>query len=275
MLSRAQRVIRGGQVVAMQLQQERAEYTTLRTRVAKLDSPRQTITAVRSLERFGALPESDILRVQNSVLDAECAPASSELVAEGTALARAHIVLSGWAARVRFLSDGRRQIVAFLLPGDFFGHSHRIGAVEPCPIVALTSVTYAALVDDAPARTDYRSALDSMLSLSAAFDEIFVLNQLVRVGRQTAYERLAHLLLELFYRLKAVSHAQGNSFVLPLTQETLSDALGLSVVHTNRTLQQLRRDRLIETKNSMVVILQADRLAEIADFKPPVWPNAA
>jgi CRP-like cAMP-binding protein len=134
-------------------------------------------------------------------------------------------------------------------------------------------MSFAVLHNEGQQLVDVRSGLETALLRNAAFDEHFVLNQLVRVGRQAAYERLSHLLLELLFRLRAVSQVHGNSFVLPLTQETLSDALGLSVVHTNRTLQQLRRDRQIEMKNSSVTILQPDRLAEIGDFKPPVWPN--
>src|SRR5262249_10318746 len=88
-------------------------------------------------------------------------------------------------------------------------------------------------------------------------------------GRLTAYERVAHLLLELFHRLRPVGFTQGNRYLLPLTQEMLADALGLSVVHTNRTLQQLRRDRLIELNSSAVNILQPEALAELADYRQP------
>jgi CRP-like cAMP-binding protein len=102
---------------------------------------------------------------------------------------------------------------------------------------------------------------------------MFLQNQLVRVGRQTAYERTAHLLLELYHRLKAVSFTQGNGYVLPLTQEMMADALGLSVVHTNRTLQHLRRDKMIETHGSAITILQPEALEQVADFREPSLPG--
>jgi len=103
-----------------------------------------------------------------------------------------------------------------------------------------------------------------MLSL----DESFLVNQVVRLGRQSAYERLIHLLLEFHDRLKARDAVEDGSFVMPFTQEVLSDALGLSTVHTNRTLQQLRREHLIETHAATVRLVDPLLLAEISDYHP-------
>jgi CRP-like cAMP-binding protein len=91
----------------------------------------------------------------------------------------------------------------------------------------------------------------------------------MRLGRQSAYERLIHLLLEFLDRLKANGAAEDGSFVMPFTQEVLSDALGLSTVHTNRVLQQLRRERLIETHAASVRLIDPVLLAEIADYRAP------
>ena len=103
-----------------------------------------------------------------------------------------------------------------------------------------------------------------------AWQAAYLLNQLVRVGRQTAYERTAHLILEIHDRLTAVGIADGPTIPMPLTQEIIADALGLSVVHLNRTLQLLRRDHLIESRAGFVKLLQPDQLADLADFHPPV-----
>jgi CRP-like cAMP-binding protein len=213
--------------------------------------------------------------IRDAVAGAETRPPGSELVAEGEALDRARIVLSGWAARVRMLSDGRRQILSFLLPGDAFGIAARPCGFAPCTISALTAVTIAELpgLSSAIAGPDVSQGLGAIAWCILRHEEMFLQNQLVRVGRQTAYERTAHLLLELYHRLKAVSFTQGNGYVLPLTQEMLADALGLSVVHTNRTLQQLRRDKLIETHGSAISILQPETLARVADFREPALPG--
>jgi hypothetical protein len=98
-------------------------------------------------------------------------------------------------------------------------------------------------------------------------DEASILDQIVRLGRLTALERMAHLLLELYSRLNRVGLTMGRRFSAPITQETLANALGLSVVHINRTLQQLRRERLIEMRAGFVELLQIDTLRSISSYR--------
>jgi CRP-like cAMP-binding protein len=100
-----------------------------------------------------------------------------------------------------------------------------------------------------------------------SLEETFLANQVVRLGRQSAYERMAHLLLGFHDRLDAVGLAQGGAFAMPFTQEVLSDVLGLSTVHTNRTLQQLRREHLIESHGMTMRLMDIKLLAEIADYR--------
>jgi CRP-like cAMP-binding protein len=201
-----------------------------------------------------------------------------ELLTEGERLNRAQILLEGWAVRQRVLSDGRRQIFAFVLPGDIFGICARPDGEVLCATVALTSVITAPLpmLDDAlqhaPASARGRIVRE-MLSL----EESLLINQVVRLGRQSAHERLINLLLEFHDRLAAAGLVENGNFMLPFTQEVLSDALGLSTVHTNRTLQQLRREHLIESHLSQMRLLDRTRLAEMADYRmaPCLGPAAA
>jgi CRP-like cAMP-binding protein len=137
-------------------------------------------------------------------------------------------------------------------------------------IVALTPVTFAPL----PLLNQRLQAqANGNLSRTAwdmvCLDEAFLANQVMRLGRQSAYERLIHLLLEFYDRLKAKGSVEDGSFVMPFTQEVLSDALGLSTVHTNRILQQLRRERLIETHAASVRLADPALLAEISDYRTP------
>jgi CRP-like cAMP-binding protein len=176
------------------------------------------------------------------------------------------------------LTDGRRQIFSLLIPGDAIGF-----CVEPSPIssasaVALTKVviasgdlltgglngsaTYVGGAHDPSAFTDH-------MRRSACLEEGLLLDHVVRLGRQTAYERTAHLLLELHWRSALIGQADHRRFAMPLTQEVLADFLGLSIVHINRTLQQLRRERLIEMSSSHVMLIDAAQLAVIADYQPP------
>jgi len=130
--------------------------------------------------------------------------------------------------------------------------------VETCDLHVLR---HAILVGD-PAFQNLIKASTMM----GAIEEYYLTQQIVRLGRQTAYERLAHFLLELYHRLQTAGLAQNERFFLPLTQELLADTLGLSSVHINRTLQQLRRDKLIHWKGGLFQLLNPEELRLIADF---------
>jgi CRP-like cAMP-binding protein len=233
-----------------------------------MDVPRYASLALRSLQRFGAMTPADEAEIRRCVGEAEVHLPGSELVCDGEPLDHGRILLSGWAAKVRFLGDGRRQILSFVIPGDTFGLAARPCAVALCSTIALTTAVIASVrvVSDAIAGPDATNGLGAIAWCMLRNEEACLLSQITRIGRQSAYERVAHLLLEIYHRLKSVSFVQGNRYVLPLTQEMLADALGLSVVHTNRILQQLRRDRLIEWNSSAINILQPEVLEEVADF---------
>jgi CRP-like cAMP-binding protein len=196
----------------------------------------------------------------------------AELCGHGQQPARPRLVLSGWASRQRELPDGRRQIFGFILPGDTIWLGSRPRPLALCATVALTTMVTA---DARPlvaalATGDRRYAgLGAALDAASALDEAFLLDHLVRIGRQTAYERTGHLLLEMHWRLSLAGLARGQRFAMPLTQETLADALGLSVVHMNRTLQQLRRERLIRLQSGEVELLDPYTLARLTDFTAP------
>lgn len=188
-------------------------------------------------------------------------------VAPGDALPdRTLIIVSGWAARERSLSDGRRQILKLHLPGDVCG---LFANVQPAdPPVALTP-TQVAIAETATGESLLRDGLSSPVRAILEFDEWCVFNQLLRLGAMNARERMAHLLLELYHRLASVELAQDWSFEMPLTQDRLADVLGLSSVHVNRTLQALRREGQIEWQGNRVRLTKPDALAEIANFTRP------
>ena len=184
------------------------------------------------------------------------APPGAELYAEGAPINRPRVLLSGWAARCRVLSDGRRQIFTFLLPGDIFGFSQRPDPVSLSTTIGLTrTITAEAgpLAEAARERREEFPGLAAAVGAARALEMASVLDHVVRLGRQTAYERMAHLLLELHWRLTVVDLGSDDRFPMPLTQEVLAEALGLSIVHVNRTLQQLRRAGLVEVRGGQVL----------------------
>lgn len=193
-------------------------------------------------------------------------PPRTELHPEGSCTPPVAL-LGGWACRIRVLTDGRRQIISFLLPGDIIGRP-RPCLPAPCAVLALTRVQVVDATGLFAAGEDpAHAALGRALTAAGMLDEILLRDQIVRLGRQTAYERLASLLLELQERLSIAGLAQGQRFGLPLTQEVMSDALGLSVVHVNRTVQQMRREGLIELGGGQVLLRQIGALRELADWQ--------
>lgn len=198
--------------------------------------------------------------------------AGTHVYTEGDLEITPWIVGAGWACRLRELPDGRRQIVSFFVPGDTIGLGEVHHPAIQSTILAVTELKLlnSTKLAEAVARSD-----DSLPNIIHACELNFIwaqaqmLDHILRLGRLTALERMAHLLLELHYRMQYAGLAQEGRFPLPLTQSQFGEALGLSLVHVNRTLQQLRRDHLIELKPGRVAILERDRLELLCDFRKP------
>jgi len=214
---------------------------------------------VRRLKRYCALPDDDIAMLEASLGRVEAYPAGKDLELTG---APPMFLLSGWACLAHSLRDGRRQILAFLLPGDGVGFDLLTRSQRAVEAVALTPlrVRYAQ-----PGFNVGSERLGRAFAGTAAAQQGRLIDQMVRLGRQTAYERMAHLLLELHGRLSEIGETRGESFHLPVKQEILADALGLSLVHVNRTLQQMRRERLIDMRGAQMTLLDRPALEAASD----------
>ena len=180
--------------------------------------------------------------------------------------ARPKLLLSGWACRQRIMRNGRRIIFSFLLPGNILGgHSSepKCGS-RVASTVALSEVTTV----DIPSAGEANGAAPifaKAISFDKSTAESLLHDQIMRVGCMSSVEAMAHLLLELHRRLLAVGLAGARWLPLPLSQEVLGDALGLTAVHVNRTLQQLRRETTIEYREGMVTLLNPTRLEALAN----------
>ena len=192
------------------------------------------------------------------------------LVQEGQRDERLFTLLSGWAFRFKSLPDGRRQILNFLLPGDLIGLQGKLFDEAPHGVEALTSVTLCAFTRE---RTwdvfrEY-PALAYDITWLCAHEERFLDEGLLSVGRRTAQERVATLLLLLWSRASQLGLVSEGVLALPLTQAHIADALGLSPVHTNRTLQVLRRRRLFVLKDGLLSAVDEAGLRRLTRFDPP------
>lgn len=196
-------------------------------------------------------------------------------VAAGATILREHssdgdifTLREGWAFRYRTLPDGRRQILNFLLPGDFSGLQAELSHVMPYGVEALT-----------PARvcifrrenlwTLYQQfpQLGYDLTWLSASEELIVDENLLSVGRRTAPERVAMLLLHLNKRALAIEEPTEEGVYFPVSQQHIADALGLSLVHTNKTLRRLELMGLHRIRNNRLKILKADVLKKLSAYQ--------
>lgn len=225
----------------------------------------------RRLSAIHPLKPEDFAPASQLEVDLRSHAASSELRSGEADEIR--LVCAGFVGELRLLSDGRRQILGLKVPGDFV----RLPATSSAGHVTL-ALSRAQTVDAAPFLGAIASgrapAVRAALAKAERADAAAMLDHVLRLGRLTAYERTAHLLLELHERLLRVGLAMTGSLELPLTQEILADLLGLSIVHVNRTLQQLRRDGLIQYRLGRITLFDRAKLAQIANYELRVPPPA-
>ena len=195
--------------------------------------------------------------------------ADQEMVAQGARSTTSMLLVEGFAARFKTMCNGERQITAIHVPGDFLDlhgfllktMAHGVVALSPCRIALVAHSTLRKISEDMP-------HLARMLWLSTLIDGSVHREWLVAMGRRSPEAQLAHLFCELFVRLQVVEKTAGMSFLLPMTQTTLADVLGMSAVHANRTLQSLRKRNVVSWDGSRIQIDDWDGLQEIAEFDP-------
>jgi CRP-like cAMP-binding protein len=194
--------------------------------------------------------------------------AGKDLVHEGQTGHLAYILQSGWACSFKLLPDGGRQIIAFPLPGDCVGLRSVLLRTSDHSFSALTDIV-ASSVEASRMMEIFNEhpRLGAAILWAASRDEAMVVEHLVSIGRRTAIERTAYFFLELSERLRLVGLATNKEFACPLNQYVLADALGLSAIHVNRVLRQLRERKLMTFKDRKVTILDMGRLKALAGFQ--------
>lgn len=199
-------------------------------------------------------------------------PRRATIVEEADGTDPLHLLVKGWAARCHYLEDGSRQITDFVLPGDLCDLS-RLGDGSMDTVISLTAVK-AALLD----RKTVRAAMERYPALAEAlmqlaFNEQAILRAwLVCLGQREKREHAAHLLCELQERLHHAGLVTDHEFDMPLTQEELAEAMGVTAVHMNRVLQRLRNDGLISLDRQHLRMLKPEQLKEIGEFDPAYLP---
>ena len=193
----------------------------------------------------------------------------NDLIVDGDEYRNLCFVKDGYAIRYKLLSNGKRQILNVILPGDVIGFPVSFFDRSMYSVVTVSDLTFSLCSLDAYAQLCYqRPQFGLALSWLAAQEAAIYAEHIVDIGRRTPLERLAHFLLEIHSRLLAVGRAQETSFDLPFSQEIIADVLGLSVPHLNRVMQQLRADKLIESRSRLVSLVDVTGLRKLAHYHP-------
>ena len=191
------------------------------------------------------------------------------IIDEGEKVRNIHLVLTGLAARTKFLEDGQRQIMAFLVPGDLCDVEVFVLAAMDHSITALSDVTCvlipATVIEDLLTES---SSLTRALWWSTMTDTAILRERIIDHGSRDARESIAHLCYEMLIRYRIVGETTDDAFPFSITQEDLADATGITPVHVNRTLQDLRSEGLIELRNKVLTVLDPKGLREVAQFNP-------
>lgn len=191
------------------------------------------------------------------------------IVRQHAPLSQCTLLLEGFVERYKDTPEGRRQILAIHIPGDFVDlHSYPLKRLEHS-VAALTDVRVALFPHPAVrALTEQSATLTELLWRSTLIDAAINREWIVSIGARGAAVRLAHLFCEMRVRLERIGMARDESFALPLTQVDLADATGLTAVHVNRMLRQLREDGLVAFRQGRVDVLDWQRLYDFAEFEP-------
>ena len=221
---------------------------------------------IAKLESIGRLSGEEKIALGELPVRVQSLPDGEDIVREGDRPSQCCLVLDGFVCRYKLVQDGKRQILSFHTPGDIpdlqslhLGTmDHSLGKLAPSTLGFITHQVLQRLIQRFP-------NLGSLFWRDTLIDAAIFREWMVGLGRRNAHERMSHLLCEMALRFKAVGLSYEHTFELPVTQE-LADATGLTGVHVNRVLRDLRLGDLVKVTTRSVTILDWERLSELADF---------
>lgn len=222
------------------------------------------------MAQFRAFSPEELKFVSNFKRGELVAEPGSMILAEGAHSAQLFTLLSGWAFRFKTLEDGRRQILNYCLPGDLIGlqgsvigaMEHSVEALSPAVLCVFQRDRLADLFRNYP-------GLGFDVTWLASREERMLDENLLSVGRRSALERAAYLIAFIHDRAKSVGMVDARGLMIPITQQHVADTLGLSIVHTNKTLKRLSQLGLIRWHDRACEVLDPAGLTDIAQWQRP------
>jgi CRP-like cAMP-binding protein len=224
---------------------------------------------LKKLRKRDEISADEETAIRGAISDVRTIPADRVFIRSGQELNESTLLLDGWMARAKDLRSGQRQISEIHVAGDFADlHSftlkrleHDVLTLTPCRIAAVPH-------DNLKEITERHPHLTRVYWFSTNLDAAIHRERMLSLGARSAIGRMAHLFCELFVRLDIVGLTQGQGYDFPLTQEELAECHGLTAVHVNRTLQELRRRGAIRLEDRRLEILDLPQLESIAEFDP-------
>lgn len=222
---------------------------------------------LQKLQSLSSLKEETIVALRELFAEPREASAKQDLIREGDRPGPLFVILSGWACRYKILPNGSRQVMAFLMPGDacdlniglLSEMDHSIQTISPVTYVTISRETMESTMVGFP---DFARAM----YIAQLADEGILRSWIISMGRRSSLERVAHLTCELYVRATAIGLVEDKELVMPLSQMMLADALGMTTVHINRVLKELRIAGVMGLRRGALTILDPARLVAIAGF---------
>jgi CRP-like cAMP-binding protein len=220
-----------------------------------------------NLRSRDVLTAEESTRLREIIVNGRSFMPGEDIVVEGSRPGYSTLMIEGLSARYKDMTDGSRQITALQVPGDFVDlHAfllkkldHGIVALSPCRVAFADHSDLKKISETMP-------HLARLLWLNTIIDAAINREWISSMGRRSKRAHIAHLICELYVRLRTVEQVDNWSFRFPLTQAELADAMGISLVHVNKTLQMLKREDVFTWENRILRIINWDRLQEIAEF---------
>lgn len=230
---------------------------------------RSTAILVRKLESIATLSKAEMRAISDLPIRIRALEARQDIVRDGDRPSHCCLILDGWACRYKLLSEGRRQILSFHLPGDIpdlqslhlHTMDHSLATMKQATVGFIPHENLRELVADFP-------GVAALLWRDTLVDAASYREWMTGIGRRQAFERIAHLFCELYLKLQAIGLAGELRCPLPITQTDLADALGLTSVHINRVLKEMRGQAMVAIRSGTLMIEAWDELLRVSEFDP-------
>lgn len=222
---------------------------------------------VEKLHGFGQLDATDIAALTHATVKQRKVGAKHDLIREGDRPGPVFVMLEGWACRYKILPSGLRQVLGYLMPGDSCDLHIGLLAQMDHSIQTITKATYATVERlEMDTMMDSHPAIARAIYIAQLVDEGTMRAWITSMGRRASIERVAHLMCELYIRARNIGLTTEASFALPLSQLLLADSLGMTPVHLNRVLKELRRRDAMTLKRGSLELTDVEQLIRIAGF---------